>query len=167
MFKTELKKLNILLLGCLLVLSSCAKVVDKERLSLNKERSYAVVPFENYTDTPLAGYRVASALEGILRSKGFRVADRTWNYRDQDPDGRELKKILKEARKTADYVIMGSVNEFRYKVGIDGEPAVSVSVYILDSKSGKIVSGSALSATGLSYESLGTLTQKLLRTLME
>ena len=164
-----MKNIFLFLLGFTLLSSimlSCSNLVDRERFSLNPTKTYRVIPFENYTDTPLAGYRVASLVEGLLRSKGFKVADRVWEYSDRDPSKEELKSILRKATKGADYVIAGTVNEFRYKVGIDGEPAVSVSIYLIDSATGKVVSGATLSGTGMSYESLGTLTHKLIRKLL-
>ena len=155
-----------ILLGLFLLLTACSKVVDREKFTLDPKKTYAVVPFENYTDTPLAGYRVASMMEGVLRSRGFKVSDRVWEPSDRDPDRKELKNIVKKAMETSDYVITGSVNEFRYKVGIDGEPAVSISVYLIKSSTGKVVGGATLSGTGMSYQSLGTLTQSLLRKLL-
>ncbi len=148
-------------------LMSCAKVVDNERFILNKGKSYAVLPFENYTDTPLAGYRVASVFESVLRSRGYRVTERVWLFKEQEPTRKELEKYLKEASERADYVVMGSVNEFRYKVGVDGEPAVSISVWLIESSTGRSVGGATLSASGWSHESLGTVTHELVRTLIK
>ena len=145
---------------------SCSKVIDRETLKFEKGKVYSVIPFENYTNTPLAGYRVASMLESTLRAKGFRVIRRVWEFKGIDPDNKEIGKILEKASRESDYVIAGSVNEFRYKVGIDGEPAVSISVYLIDSVSGAVVGGATLSGSGMSYDSLGTLTQKLIDKLL-
>ena len=153
----------VYLLVSVAVVLSCAKVVDTTALSLPKGKIYAVAPFENYTDTPLAGYRVASMLEGILRAKGYKVADRVWEYPDKEPSREEIKNFLYKSLKKADYVFFGSVNEFRYKTGIDGEPAVSVSVFLMESSTGKVIGGSSLSASGWAHESLGTVLQELLR----
>ncbi|RLJ70114.1 hypothetical protein BCF55_0378 [Hydrogenivirga caldilitoris] len=156
------RSVYILFLFSLIILS-CAKVVDTGRRSFDSSKTYAVVPFENYSDTPLAGYSVASIVEGILRAKGFRVSERVWNYKSTDPTSEELSEILKKAKDNADYVIYGTVNEYRYKTGIDGEPAVSITVYVIETSTDKVVYGASLSSTGWAHESLGTVTQKLLR----
>ncbi|NPB08174.1 MAG: hypothetical protein GXN96_04505 [Aquificae bacterium] len=149
----------------LIVVLSCTKVVNRDKLVLTKGKVYSVVPFENYTDTPLAGFRVASILEGVLRSEGYRVI-RVWDYTYTEPDRKELERWRREAMKKADFVIFGTVNEFRYKAGVEGEPAVSLSVFLYDAKKGEVVGGASGSASGWSYESLGTLTQKLIRKLL-
>ena len=146
---------------------SCAKVVDTSGLPLTKGKTYAVIPFENYTDTPLAGYRVASMLEGILRAKGYKVADRVWEYTDREPSKEDIRNFLHKSLKKAEYVFFGSVNEFRYKTGIDGEPAVSISIFLIESSTGRIIGGSSLSASGWAHESLGTVAQELLRKAIE
>jgi len=153
-----------LVLAVLLFLQSCAEVVTSSKLELSEKETYAVLPFENYTETPLAGYRVASIAEGILRSKGLKVV-RVWRYADREPTGEEMEKLRKEALKKARYLIYG--NEFRYKAGIDGEPAVSISLFLYDAKEGKVVKGSSASATGWSYESVGTVAHELLKKLLK
>ncbi len=160
------KSLGLFVGVFLAFLLSCSKTVDRETLKFDRKKVYAVVPFENYTNTPLAGYRVASILESMLRARGFRVAKRVWDFKGVDPDPQDIRKALEEASKGSDYVITGSVNEFRYKVGVEGEPAVSVSIYLVDSVSGEVVGGATLSGSGMSYESLGTLTQKLIDKLL-
>ncbi len=157
-----MKVKNLLFLFVVVFMLSCAKVIDLSSHKLDRNKTYAVIPFENYTDTPLAGYRVASIVEGVLMSKGY-VVNRVWEYRDTEPTQKELSELLQKARASADYVIYGTVNEFRYKTGIDGEPAVSISLYVLESSTGKVVAGSTLSGSGWAHQSLGTLTQKLIR----
>ncbi len=161
------KSLGILTFSILFLLLSCAKVVDKREFKLTERKTYAVIPFENYTDTPLAGYRVAHILEGVLRAKGYKVADRVWEYSEEEPTKEKIREILNKASQTADYIITGSVNEFRYKTGIDGEPAVSISVFLIDASTGRVIRGSSLSASGWAHESLGTVTQDLIRDLLD
>ncbi len=145
------------------ILISCAKVIDSSKFKLSKNKAYAVIPFENYTNTPLAGYRVASMVEGILRAKGYVVIQRTWEYRDEEPTKEEIYKIKKSLERKVSYIIMGTVNEYEYKVGVDGDPVVSITLNIYDTGRGEIVESMVLSAKGSARESLGTLTQKLLR----
>ena len=157
---------SLLSVFILLLTLSCASVINKESFKGNKSSTYAVIPFENYTETPLAGYRVAAIVEGVLKSKGFKVI-RIWKYSYNEPSEEELKKLFKEAKENADYVIYGTVNEFRYKTGIDGEPAVSVTLYIYDTQKEERVFAGTASASGWAHESLGTVTQKLVNKLLK
>ncbi|GAQ93993.1 hypothetical protein TAGGR_1158 [Thermodesulfovibrio aggregans] len=144
-----------------LFLCSCASVV--QTIDLQKDKVYAVIPFENYTDTPLAGYTIASTIEGSLRSQGLKVSERQWIFNDREPTKEEIDRIFKKASQNADYIITGTVNEFRYKTGIDGEPTVSLSIFIYDTQKGVVVKGASGAWCGWAHESLGTVSQKLVR----
>lgn len=147
---------------------SCARIVtSKQYLNLPSESKICVLPLENLTETPLAGRRVASILEGILRAKGFKVESRILELEERDYSAKEISRLMAEIKeKGIRYVFSGSVNEYRYKTGIDGEPAVSVSISLYDLHEDKIIWSSTGGATGWSYESLGTVTQKLVNKLV-
>ena len=151
-----------------ILLSSCSRTVtNKQFLNLPNENKVYVLPMENHTETPLAGRRVASILEGVLRAKGFKVENGILRLEARDYSAKEilgLMKLIKE--KGIKYAFSGSVNEYRYKTGIDGEPAVSISINLYELDKDRIVWSSTGSATGWSYESLGTITQKLLNNLI-
>jgi hypothetical protein len=44
--------------------------------------------------------------------------------------------------------VYGSVNDFRYKTGLDGEPAVSITISVYDPKENKVVKNVAVSGSG-------------------
>ncbi|WP_448583965.1 hypothetical protein [Thermocrinis sp.] len=52
--------------------------------------------------------------------------------------------------------------KFRYKTGIDGELAVSITLFVHDVREGKIIRSVSVSGSGWVHESLGTLAQKLI-----
>lgn len=144
-----------------LLIVSCSTTVDISNKKLTKKATYGVVPFYNFTETPMAGLRASHIVEGVLRAKGYRVLNRHWKE-NEDLSSDEIKMLIKElSHKGADFIIGGTVNEWRYKTGIDGEPAVSLTIYILDVNQNKIVWSGTLSRSGLSYESIGTTAQKL------
>ncbi|GAB6888559.1 pellicle/biofilm biosynthesis outer membrane protein PelC [Desulfothermus okinawensis JCM 13304] len=156
-----------LIIGILFIffISSCGvKVINiTNGLTLNKEKKFAVIPFENFTDTPLAGCSVASIVEGILYSRGYKLQTKVWSIPKTEPSKKDIEKIKEKAIEMgAEFIVMGSVNEFRYKTGIDGEPAVSLTLLLYDAKAQKVVTGSTASATGWANESLGTIAQKLI-----
>lgn len=147
------------------LLPACATmVVNSSSSKLNKSASYLVIPFKNYIQTTDAGARVASMLDGIMLSRNYGVLNAskaTINYGGAKEEN--ISKILGRANgKGIRYVIAGSVNEFRYKTGIEGEPAVSVTIFVYDSASGRIIWSGTGSATGWSNQSRTTVAQGLL-----
>ena len=132
-----------------------------ETHNLQKDVLVSLFRLSNYTDTPRAGMRSANIIEGILLSKGFRVKSHI------SKDIYTYKKAKKEAKKDkSNYFIIGGVSEWRYKTGIDGEPAVSLQISMYKTKGGKL----EWSATGADSDwgngSIGTTAQNLIQTMM-
>ena len=152
----------------LLVFLSCSRsVTTNQPLSLSDVNRVYVLPLENHTQTPLAGRRVASILEGVLRTKGFKIENGILALEEKDYTEKEILSLMKNIKeKGIKYAFSGAVNEYRYKTGIDGEPAVSISLNLYELDKGKIIWSSTGAATGWSYESLGTITQKLIYNLI-
>ena len=142
--------ISTLILGCAQVNRALTTVPKKEKC--------AILPFSNFSDTPLAGERVAAILYGVMKSKGYNVV-LYFTPKDEDFRQEEITKLEEEAKKKYRCLIKGSVNEWRYKVGIDGEPAISIT-YIIN-KRDKEFSGT-ISGTDWGHKSLGLLTQELL-----
>ncbi|MFW0884936.1 hypothetical protein ACMCNP_07875 [Candidatus Acidulodesulfobacterium sp. H_13] len=150
------------------LLSACAvMVVNSSNSKLIENSSYLVVPFKNYTQTPNAGYRIASILNGILRSKNYKIFNYPQLLENNGVNNKNIIKTLNRAKnKGIRYVISGDVNEFRYKTGIEGEPAVSITIFVYNSDSKKIIWSSTGSATGWSNQSITTVAQNLLNRLL-
>ncbi|QOP40343.1 hypothetical protein [Sulfurimonas marina] len=122
----------------------------------------AIFRLENYTDTPRAGMRASNILEGILKAKGYKIVsyvnDKTYS----------LKKAAKKAKDDdAKYFIYGGVSEWRYKTGIDGEPAVSIQVSLYKTKNKKLVWSATGSDSDWGNGSIGTTAQDLLMEMVE
>ena len=65
------------------------------------------------------------------------------------------------------YALAGSVEEWRYKVGVDGEPAAGITLHILDVASGDILWSGSGGQSGWSREALSAVAHKLMRKLLE
>lgn len=163
--KKLLLSLEILILAS--IVSSCSTlVINSKNVTLNQDASYMICSFNNYTETPDAGKRVASMLNGILLSKNYKVLD-ACQLGSKNDINMNIEEMLNNAKeKGIKYVITGSVNEFRYKTGIEGEPAVSLTILVYDVASGKVTWSSTGSATGWSNQSRTTVAQKLLNKLI-
>jgi len=121
----------------------------------------SVFRLNNYTDTPRAGMRAANILEGILVSRGYKVVSHIY---DKVPSIKKAKKIAKKDK--SKYFMYGGVSEWRYKTGIDGEPAVSLQLTLYKTKKAKKV----WSATGANSDwgngSIGETAQDLIEEMM-
>lgn len=126
-----------------------------------RDVSISLFRLNNYTDTPRAGMRAANIVEGILLTKGYRV---TSHLKDKLPS---LKKARKKAKDDGSkYFLYGGVSEWRYKTGIDGEPAVSFQLSLYKTKNAKLVWSATGSDSDWGNASIGTTAQDLLTEMM-
>lgn len=153
---------RVILLIVSLMLLSCSSVVENIQHGSDIYPSFTIIPFENNTETPLAGLRVASIAEGVASSKGYNLK-RVMTYEQKEYTQEEIANIIKALKnKDVDYVITGSVNEFRYKAGIDGEPAVSITLRIFSLKEDKWIYTATVSKSGRFFQSVSTVAQSIL-----
>ena len=131
-----------------------------------------MLPVLNHTEVPQAGLRAEAITEALLRAHG--VGDLTRYPATMNQDTLLMpaeRKVLDEADKWARgqgarYAVFGAVDEWRYKVGIDGEPAVGVALHIRDMQSNQVVWSGVGGKSGWSRESLSGVAQKLIRQLL-
>lgn len=129
---------------------------------IKKDIAVSVFRLQNFTDTPRAGMRAANILEGVLKSKGYRVISHV------DEKKYSLKKAYKKAKNDGSkYFIYGGVSEWRYKTGIDGEPAVSLQISLYKTKNKKLVWSATGSDSDWGNGSIGTTAQSLIMEMME
>jgi hypothetical protein len=76
------------------ILISCFTVTNSEKVSLNlKNKNIIILPFENYTETPLAALRLSSIAYGVFSSKGYNV--KIYNdSNDKDYKPEEIKTLI-------------------------------------------------------------------------
>ena len=84
----------------------------------------------------------------------------------QDDRERQSQALAWAREQKLAYVITGSVEEWQYKNGLDGEPAVGISPQILEPASGRVVWSSSGARAGWSRESVAGAAQKVLRKLV-
>jgi hypothetical protein len=158
----------------LCVLGACA-VTDHSRQGAPLDRSarWALAPILNHTDSPQAGLRAEAIAEGLLRSRGVSTLLRYPAALNPEalfePAERKVQEDgLKWAREQgARFVLSGAVDEWRYKVGVDGEPAVGIVLQVIDVSSGEVAWSAVGARTGWSRESLAGVAQKLMRELLD
>lgn len=153
-----------------MLVSGCSSFTGKTSEALPSRAQWGVVPLVNYSQTPQAGERSEQILLSVLSSRGLQP--RLY----QAPGQGELALIEDSERQAAalewaraqklDYVITGSVEEWQYKNGLDGEPAVGISLRIVQPSSGKVLWSNSGARAGWSRESLAGSAQKVLDTLI-
>ena len=171
-----INKRTYFLLGICFLLSACAgRIVNYSAyVPVNLNSKIAVIPFSNYTETPLAGERAMSITAATLESGGFA---HVVIYQQRDNSNTLLpgmsksvsqKVLLQWASRTGSrYLMTGSVNEWTYKVGLDGEPAVGLSLQLIDLRTKRIVWTAVGSQSGFSRMAVSTVAQELINTMLK
>ncbi len=138
---------------------SLPKVYEDHNATHDKKNSIKVTLFRlnNYTDTPRAGLRASNILEGMLITKGYKV---TTHIDEKTPSLKKAKKIAKSDK--SKYFMYGGVSEWRYKTGIDGEPAVSLQITLYKTKNAKKEWSATGSDSDWGNASIGTTAQNLI-----
>ena len=158
--------------GVALALSACAVVDSGRAPATSASDAWVVLPIVNYTETPQAGLRAETIAASILKARGFsNLKQYPANLNSEslfEPAEREaVSRALDWARgEKARYALTGAVDEWRYKVGVDGEPAVGITLQVIDVQTGNVIWSAAGSRTGWSRDAVSAVAQKLLRELL-
>lgn len=157
-------------LVCTALLGGCGTFVSGGRSSstpmvqaIGSNDKVALLPVANFTDVPQAGLRAEALLEPALRKIGLRqllVYPPSLNPETLfEPSERKAQLEAEKWARTQGvrYVVSAAVNEWRYKVGVDGEPAVGLMVQVKDLVSDQVVYSSAGGRTGGSREALSAV----------
>ncbi len=129
---------------------------------------WALLPVQNHSETPQAGERVEAILETLLRKGGVSQLDHYPAPKESDAqlfnsDRQRYEAALDWARGSKyDYAVTGSVEEWRYKSGLDGEPAIGISMRVVELSSGKVVWAATGTQTGSGTENASGTALKLL-----
>lgn len=160
---------GLIVVAALLVSSACSTFSGSKGQAFSKGASWGLMPVINYSQTPQAGERSEQILLSVLSQRG--VQPRVYPHRDDQSlmldDRKRYEQALEWARgQSFDYLISGSVEEWQYKNGLDGEPAVGISLRILDPQSGQVLWSNSGARSGWSRESLAGSAQKTINTLV-
>ena len=127
---------NLGLALAVLFVAGCASFTGDASPNLPRNAQWGIVPMVNYSQTPQAGERSEQILLSVLSSHGLQprvYPASTQGEQALMDDNERLAGALDWAREQKlDYVVTGSVEEWQYKNGLDGEPAVGISLRVLD-----------------------------------
>lgn len=165
---------NMLLCLAALLMAGCSATIQStaDHEALDAQAKWALLPIANNTDTPQAALSAEAMLEHQLLRHGISTLLRypATLSRDSLFEPTE-RKVSEEAEKWAReqgarFAVTGSVEEWRYKVGIDGEPAVGVTLKVIDLASGRVVWSASGAKSGWSRQALSAVAQSLLTDLL-
>jgi TolB-like protein len=163
----------LLILSGLLVLAGCTTLQQGSRGAAPQAETWVVIPFVNNTETPFAAERAEAITTALLYARGVQRVVTTPPDLSSDaemlPD-RGLKhrqEGLEWAKKqNIRYAVTGSVTEWRYKVGLDGEPVVGMTLQLVDLSDGKALWSGSSGKSGWSREAVSAVAQQVLEKLI-
>jgi len=169
--RRPLHALCILLLSSLL--AACSTVSRAPAPAMAADAQWVLLPFVNHTETPQAGLRAEAIAESLLRAQGVTRLKRYPGELNTEtlfePMDRKRAEAARNWAKSAGarYALTGSVDEWRYKVGIDGEPAVGITLQLIDLQQDQVIWSATGGRTGWSREALSAVAHKLLANLLD
>lgn len=157
----------------MLCLIACSSVLLGMNAPLARNEKWAILPIANYTDVPQAGLRAEAIVETLLHGMNLNDLQHYPPLLNSDSlfepvERRVVLEAMNWARQQGvRYAVTGAVDEWRYKVGIDGEPAVGLTLQVIDLVNNNTVVWSASGAkSGWSRDALSLVARDLIHELL-
>ncbi len=166
----------LLILGLFLVvaLSGCANVMDvRGGMPLTSGARWVLLPFGDYGETPQAGERAEELASSLLRVRWnidlprYPVTKETASLVDLDERQRYEKALLWARAEGYVYGLTGSVQEWRYRNGSEGEAAVGLSLRVVNIQTGRPEWTAAGSRSGFGSQTVSGVAERLLRAMVD
>ncbi|MBD3766677.1 MAG: penicillin-binding protein activator LpoB [Gammaproteobacteria bacterium] len=165
-------RLSFLVLA-LVMLTACSSLQStKTDTKISKQYSWVLLPIVNHTDTSQASLKAEAILQALLASKGVTQlkiypAEMNNDSLFQPNDRKSVDHAMTWAKSEgARYAITGSIEEWQYKVGIDGEPVVGLTLRVIDLSNQAVVWSSVGAKSGWSRSALSGVAQELIKELL-
>ncbi len=161
------------LLISVLLLPACSINEIQKTPPLNPKSAWIVLPFVNHADAPEAGERVADIAATLLRAQHHIHLMEAHPPVDEQmlPELNQQKAVDAAVKwgkeQQYQYGLGGSVQEWRYKSGLDAEPAVGITLKVVNLTTGEVVWSASGSKTGWGRESVSGTGHKLIAELLD
>jgi hypothetical protein len=168
------KKLVILpMLACLSLLTACSTVLyhgGQRSDSLPRPLLLFLPPFFNATDDDHAARALTELTATALFERGLPViqtepsllASRAEKAAGSDGLYAETARSL-----GATHLLIGTIHEYRYKTDLDGDPAVGVTMRLVDAQDGRTIWQGSAAKVSVFCASLSTASQRAVRQLVK
>jgi polysaccharide biosynthesis protein PelC len=168
-WERDMYRRYMILLSMLLSSIGCSTISHAPApAALDAAAKWALLPMANYTETPQAGARMTEITGALLQEAGVPNLLRYAPATVEDPliggdSTAEYAKAVEWAKaQGARYAVTGAVQEWRYKTGVEGEPAVGVTLQIIDLQSQATLWSGAGAKSGWARESVSGVAQKVI-----
>jgi TolB-like protein len=153
----------VTLILSIVLMCGCASTVQHGCTTpgLVLSKTLFLAPFENATDDDHAGQVLTEVTSTALLQEGEEVIRSTPSTEDVSSGPADYQQIARQ--KGAAFVIYGTVQEYRYKADLDGDPAVGISLRAVEASTGKTVWQASGSKTGMGCSSLTEASQLVVR----
>lgn len=157
---------GLCLFGLMLLLNSCTSVryEGPRHSSLKRaETKILIVPLDNATDNEAAAVALTEMTASSLQYEGVsyvKVDDRP----ALSNAGQDWLSYAKERK--CNYVLRGTVHEYHYKTDLDGDPAVGLSLRLINADNGETRWQGTSTATGFSFASVSSAAQQAVNKLV-
>ncbi|OED38415.1 hypothetical protein AB833_19745 [Chromatiales bacterium (ex Bugula neritina AB1)] len=169
--------MRLKILACVLVVTStlltaCETMTSSRRLAISTSIGWALLPFENLSQTPLAGDRARSLVETHLHANGVTNLAIYQPASEQSllsllDNAAQLEAGKQWARDNGyRFAVTGNVQEWQYKNGLDNEPSVGMTLKFLDLYNNEVLWVASASRTGWGYSNLSSVASKTIKELL-
>lgn len=165
-------KYRFLLLLSVFLLAGCTTLHQGGIAPVSLNDNWSLLPFLNNTETPYAAERAEAVTAALLYARGIkrleRSAGETKGMEMAVDRGEQRQREALEAakQKKVRYALAGTVNEWRYKVGLDGEPVVSIALQVIELPEGRVVWSGTAGKSGWSRDAVSAVAQQVLDSLL-
>lgn len=153
--------------------TGCSTLTSTPAVSADAAQGWALLPFNNLSDSPQADSQALIMLETQLRTRGVRQIAayaplQTVSLRTLLDPARQLTDAMDWATQSGyRYALTGTINEWNYRSGADKEPVVGMNMKLVDLSTGDVLWQANAARTGWGYASLPALADKVIADLLE
>lgn len=154
------------------LLAGCAvTALPGQSLTVPADAKFAVLPLSNATDVPLVERRAQAITVSLLQQKGLRNVlvypqKSGDNPLEAEPVVNPAQALAWARQQGARYALSGTVTEWRYKTGVDSEPAVGITLQVTDVPTGEVVWSASGGRSGWGYQALAAVGQSQIEALL-
>ncbi|MDY0328968.1 MAG: penicillin-binding protein activator LpoB [Thiomonas sp.] len=158
--------------SAVVLLAGCAvTALPGQSLSVPANARFAVLPLNNATDVPRVERRAQAITVSLLQQKGLRDVVVYPHKPADNPLQAESAVTSAQAlawakQQGARYALSGTVTEWRYKTGVDSEPAVGITLQVTDVPTGEVVWSASGGRSGWGYQALAAVGQSQIEALL-
>lgn len=154
-------------------LAGCTTLNQGGSGSVSKSESMTVLPFLNNTETPYAADRAEAIVVALLQAGGFSHVEQYQAVaKEEEPSldrgvKRRADALAWARQRNVRYCVTGVVNEWRYKVGLDGEPVAGFTLQVMELPEGKVIWSATGGKSGWSRDAVSAVAQQVIANMVD